>query len=45
MNSKSYDVIVIGGGTSGMLAAYSAAQHGASVLLLEKINVLVKNYS
>ena len=36
MNSKSYDVIVIGGGTSGMLAAYSAAQHGASVLLLEK---------
>ncbi|MBS7577437.1 MULTISPECIES: NAD(P)/FAD-dependent oxidoreductase [unclassified Enterococcus] len=36
MNSKLYDVIVIGGGTSGMLAAYSAAQNGASVLLLEK---------
>lgn len=31
-----YDVIVIGGGTSGLMAACSAAQTGAQVLLLEK---------
>ena len=33
-----YDVIVIGGGASGMMAAITAAQQGARVLLLEKIN-------
>lgn len=31
-----YDVIVIGGGTSGLMAACAAAQVGAQVLLLEK---------
>lgn len=31
-----YDVIVIGGGTSGLMAAVSAAIHGGKVLLLEK---------
>lgn len=31
-----YDVIVIGAGTSGMMAAVSAAEHGAKTLLLEK---------
>ena len=31
-----YDVIVIGGGASGMMAAGSAAERGKSVLLLEK---------
>lgn len=31
-----YDVIVIGAGTSGMMAAISAAEHGAKTLLLEK---------
>ncbi|MGX7030176.1 NAD(P)/FAD-dependent oxidoreductase [Vagococcus zengguangii] len=30
------DVIVIGAGTSGMMAAISAATHGASVMLVEK---------
>ncbi|MEK7156777.1 MAG: aminoacetone oxidase family FAD-binding enzyme [Patescibacteria group bacterium] len=33
---KKYDVIVIGGGASGMMAAGRAAQRGKSVLLLEK---------
>ena len=33
---KSYDVIVIGAGTSGMMAAISAAENGANVLLIEK---------
>ncbi len=33
---KRYDVIVIGGGASGMMAAGRAAQRGKSVLLLEK---------
>ena len=31
-----YDVLVIGGGTSGMMAAISAAEHGAAVGLIEK---------
>ena len=33
-----YDVIIIGAGASGMLAAISAAENGANVLLLEKMN-------
>ena len=39
---KSYDVIVIGAGTSGMMAAISAAENGADVLLIEKIKKLAK---
>lgn len=35
-----YDVIVIGGGTSGLMAAISAAEFGARTLLLEKGNKL-----
>lgn len=35
-----YDVIVIGGGTSGLMAAISAAEFGAKTLLLEKGNKL-----
>lgn len=31
-----YDVIVIGGGPSGLMASISAATHGASVLLVDK---------
>ena len=33
---QKYDVIVIGGGTSGMMAAISASENGAKVLLIEK---------
>lgn len=31
-----YDVIVVGAGTSGLMAAISAAEYGAKVLLIEK---------
>jgi fumarate reductase flavoprotein subunit len=33
---REFDVIVVGGGGSGLAAAVSAAEHGASVLLLER---------
>ncbi|MFC5753989.1 fumarate reductase/succinate dehydrogenase flavoprotein subunit [Actinomadura rugatobispora] len=33
------DVLVVGGGTAGTMAAITAAEHGASVLLLEKAHV------
>ena len=33
------DVLIIGGGTAGTMAALTAARHGASVLLLEKAHV------
>lgn len=33
---KIYDLVVIGGGTSGMMAAIVAAKNGASVLVVEK---------
>lgn len=36
MPSKTYDVIVIGGGAAGMMAAGTAAARGKRVLLLEK---------
>jgi predicted Rossmann fold flavoprotein len=39
---ESYDVIVIGGGASGMMAAGKAAESGARVLLLEKNKTLGK---
>lgn len=34
-----YDVIVIGGGGSGLAAAVSAAEHGLDVVVLEKMSV------
>ena len=40
MNKAHYDVIVIGGGASGMMAAATAAERGKSVLVLEKNNRL-----
>ncbi len=42
MKQKVYDVIVIGGGPSGMMAAGRAAHLGKQVLLLEKNNSLGK---
>ncbi|HEX7343339.1 MAG TPA: FAD-dependent oxidoreductase, partial [bacterium] len=36
MIREAYDVIVVGGGPAGAMAAKSAAQGGASTLLLEK---------
>jgi succinate dehydrogenase/fumarate reductase flavoprotein subunit len=33
------DVLVVGGGTAGTMAALTAAEHGAQVLLLEKAHV------
>ncbi len=35
----SCDVLVVGGGTAGTMAALTAARHGANVLLLEKAHV------
>ncbi|MGX7234867.1 aminoacetone oxidase family FAD-binding enzyme [Enterococcus italicus] len=35
MNTK-YDVIVVGGGTSGMMASIAAAEQGAKVVLIDK---------
>jgi fumarate reductase flavoprotein subunit len=34
--ARKYDVIVVGGGGSGLAAGLSAAEHGATVLVLEK---------
>jgi hypothetical protein len=36
ISSKHYDVIVVGGGASGTMAAGTAAKNGKSVLLIEK---------
>ena len=38
--TKGYDVIIVGGGPAGMMAAARAAEIGARVLLLEKNDVL-----
>lgn len=37
---KEYDIIVCGGGVSGVAAAITAANYGHSVLLIEKSNIL-----
>lgn len=43
--TEHYDVIVIGGGASGMMAAGTAAKNGHKVLLLEKNQELGKKLS
>ena len=40
MNVKKYDLIVVGGGLTGVAAAVSAAREGMQVLLLEKAGAL-----
>jgi len=35
-----YDVVVVGGGTSGVAAAIGAARAGASTILIERLGVL-----
>jgi len=37
---KEYDIIICGGGVAGVAAAVTAANHGNSVLLIEKSNIL-----
>lgn len=38
-----YDVVVVGGGTSGIPAAYAAASNGAKVLVIEMLGMLGGN--
>ena len=45
MHNENYDVIVIGGGPAGMMAAGRAGELGAKVLLLEKNDRLGKKLS
>ncbi len=40
MNKLTYDVVVIGGGPSGLMAAITAGRNGANTLLIEKGNKL-----
>ena len=42
---KQWDLLIIGGGASGMAAAVSAARNGENVLLLEKSSALGKKIS
>ncbi len=41
-SSKNYDVIILGAGASGLLCAFTAAQLGRRVLVLEKANKIGK---
>ena len=40
MNNLNYDLVIVGGGTSGCAAAYNAAKSGIKTLLVEKNNFL-----
>ncbi|MEC8989938.1 MAG: FAD-dependent oxidoreductase, partial [Candidatus Latescibacterota bacterium] len=40
MNKQQFDVVVIGGGTAGVVAAVQAGRAGAKTLLVEKVGML-----
>lgn len=40
--AKSFDVVVLGGGAAGLFAAFTAAQRGRSVVVLERANKIGK---
>ena len=40
IKNKVYDVVVVGGGTSGVAAAYIAAKKGLKTLIIERQNSL-----
>ncbi|RKZ83483.1 MAG: aminoacetone oxidase family FAD-binding enzyme, partial [Gammaproteobacteria bacterium] len=40
--TSNYDVIILGAGASGLLCAFTAAQRGRRVLVLEKANKVGK---
>ncbi len=42
MKKSAFEVIVIGGGSAGLMAAVGASEHGANVLLLEKGDKLAR---
>ena len=42
MKIQSYDVIVLGGGAAGLMAAFTAAKRDLSVLVIEKSNMVGK---
>lgn len=42
-NLGSYDVVICGGGASGIAAAYSAYEQGAKVLIIEKAGIIGGN--
>lgn len=42
MSKTSYDVVVLGGGAAGLLAAFTAAQRGRRVVVLERANKIGK---
>ncbi|MCL2382172.1 MAG: FAD-dependent oxidoreductase [Treponema sp.] len=40
---ESHDIVIVGGGHAGLMAAYAAANNGAQVLLIEKMSFLGGN--
>ena len=40
INEKIWDVVVLGGGVSGCMAAFAAAKQGASAIIIEKYGFL-----